>query len=436
MSIPLDQLYNFLDNISGHDLLIYHWYPHGSKNVEQLTSLKDYASRKMLYQLTTPIMICHDQEPVELSERQDEFLNFCVNRLKNIWDKEKMAPAFGSTVVDFLKTRAHFREITPSPNNCYDYVLLLHSELNSNYLTQHQNQYKYISVYYWSHALIARDWFRYAELDPKLASPKEYTHDFLIYNRAWTGTREYRLKFAELLVNSNLYQNCKMGFSINDNMLDYREHKFKNQDFQISNHNIQDYFFDNQTPSTASADYSSIDYQSCGIEIVLETLFDDKRIHLTEKILKPIACGHPFILIGSPGSLEYLRSYGFKTFSGLINEDYDQIQNPVRRLDAIVNLMKDITSMSENDKINLFQQMSCVAKQNQEIFFSDNFQNYIIQEFKTNLDNAMIIMNQNRTGKYFREKIKFIAGEGRRLWPSPISRQECAAVWQWIKRHN
>jgi hypothetical protein len=401
MSIPLDQLYNFIDSISDHDLLIYRWYPHGSKNFEQLGRLKDYVAKGNFYQMTTPVMICHDQEPIELPDRQDEFLNFCVGQWKQTRAKEKISPDIESKVINFLKTRSHLREIT-IPNNSYDYALLLHSELNSSQLAQGQNQFKYISVYYWSHALIARDWFRYAKLDPKLLAPKQYTHDFLIYNRAWTGTREYRLKFAELLINSKLHQNCKMGFSSNDGILDYREHKFENFDFQISNHDIQDYIFDNQTPSTASADYSSNDYQSCAVEIVLETLFDDQRIHLTEKILRPIACGHPFILASTPGSLEYLRSYGFKTFAGIINEDYDQIQDPASRLDAIVNLMKSISSMPKNDKIELFQQLTNVAKQNQERFFSDDFQNHVIQEFKTNLNSAMIIMNQYRTGKYFR----------------------------------
>jgi hypothetical protein len=47
---------------------------------------------------------------------------------------------------------------------------------------------------------------------------------------------------------------------------------------------------------------------------------------LTEKALRPIACGQPFILAATPGSLQYLRSYGFKTFSGYIDETYDTIQ--------------------------------------------------------------------------------------------------------------
>jgi hypothetical protein len=69
---------------------------------------------------------------------------------------------------------------------------------------------------------------------------------------------------------------------------------------------------------------------------VLETLFDDHRWHLTEKSLRPIACGKPFVLMATPGSLQYLRQYGFKTFDGLIDETYDSIQNPKQRLQAVL----------------------------------------------------------------------------------------------------
>jgi hypothetical protein len=430
MSVPLDRLYNFLDSINDHNLIIYRWTPHGSKNIDHLLSLKNPGASPNLHYAIRPIMICHDQEPVELDQLSDKILDRCITQWKTSRSVTTDPP---HDVMDFFKKQLNLRLITGS-FNAYDYIILLHSELKSQQVEQSQNWY--VPVYYWSHALIARDWYRYAELDPVLQAPKKYTHDFLIYNRAWTGTREYRLKFSELIINSQLDQHCKMGFSVVDQGSDYRSHKFKNQNLQISNHNIQNYFFDNQTPSTASADYDSADYQSCAIEVVLETLFDDSRIHLTEKVLRPIACGHPFILVSTAGSLEYLRHYGFKTFQGLINEDYDQLLDPADRLVAIVKVMKDIAKMSSDDKDMLFQEMSKISKYNQDRFFSDDFQNYVIQEFKHNIDAGMKKMYQNRTGKYFREKIKFIADAGRRPWPALMSRQECAEIWKWIHKHN
>jgi len=432
MSVPLDRLYNFLDDVSGHNLLIYRWYPHGSKKLEDLTPLKHYYTNKeKIYVLTNPIMICHDQEPLGLDQMSDEILNNRINRWKTSLNTNADPPA---AIIDFIKTQLNLRTALDCDINVYDYIILLHSEVGGNQLSQCQDWA--VPVYYWSHALIAKDWFRYAQDDPLLCFSKNYTHDFLIYNRAWTGTREYRLKFAELIIQSQLHNNCKMGFSITDNENDYRDHKFKNQDLSISSRNLQDYFFNNTTPSSSSADYNNEDYQTCGIEVVLETLFDDVRIHLTEKILRPIACGHPFILVSTPGALKYLHRYGFKTFHNLIDESYDEIQDPVERLRAVTTLMRDISNMAPDDKKVLFQKMSEIAKQNQKRFFSKDFQSQVVQEFKSNLDQGMEKMYQHRTGRRFREKIKFAFSIGRRLWPWIISRQECATIWKWLKRHN
>jgi hypothetical protein len=86
------------------------------------------------------------------------------------------------------------------------------------------------------------------------------------------------------------------------------------------------------------------DYEATDIEVVLETLFDDSRLHLTEKSLRPIAVAQPFILAGTHGSLEYLRSYGFKTFGDVWDESYDLVEDPAERLIQIAELMKYIST--------------------------------------------------------------------------------------------
>lgn len=430
MTVPLDQLYNFIDNISGHNLVIYRFYPHGSKKLKHLLPLKDYLIINDIYMHTCPVMICYDQEPVELDYSPDEILNAWIS----IWKLSKgVTHEPPKVALDCFKNVFSIRAAV-LPLSVYDCTLLLHSDWNNPTIEKYQDQY--IFVYYWSHALIARDWFRYAKIDPKLIAPKKYTHDFLIYNRAWLGTREYRLKFAELIIESQLHNRCRMGFSSVDSQVNYRDHNFKNHNFCISNDQIADYFFNNTTASSASADYNTDDYQNCAIEVVLETLFDDPRVHLTEKTLRPIACGHPFILVSTAGAVKYLHNYGFKTFDGLIDESYDQILDPIERLEAIVKVMKDIAAMSPDNKSKLIQEMIKIAKYNRDRFFSDDFQNYVVQELKHNLDTGIKKMYQNCTGKYFKQRGKFRVSQGRRLWPHLLSRQQCAEIWKWIHKHN
>jgi hypothetical protein len=256
--------------------------------------------------------------------------------------------------------------------------------------------------------------------------------DFLIYNRAWQGTREYRLKFAELVVDHNLTNHCRMGFNPIDEK-HYHLHQFSNSAFEISNHKLENYFQLNNTDSSASADYCAQDYVETGLEIVLETIVDDQRWHLTEKTLRPIACGHPFMILGTPGILKYLRRYGFKTFSPLIDESYDDIQDPVERMQAIIGVMKHIINMSTADKLLLYQQMQAISKYNKDRFFSNEFLNFVINEFKQNFDYAADQMKKYQTGAYFKLFLQTLKTSTNQL---PASRQEIVKMWQTLHNAN
>ena len=174
---------------------------------------------------------------------------------------------------------------------------------------------------------------------------------------------------------------------------------FANTALSANFDNVEDLLPINTHDSNSSADYNNLDYKKCGLEIVLETLFDDTRWHLTEKTLRPIACGRPFILMSTPGSLEYLRSYGFETFSDCIDETYDTIQDPKTRLQAIVTEMLRIASMSTRDKQLLWNTLYKISKKNQQLFFSAQWQNKIENEFFENLNSALLQLSQPPTGQ-------------------------------------
>jgi uncharacterized protein YnzC (UPF0291/DUF896 family) len=110
---------------------------------------------------------------------------------------------------------------------------------------------------------------------------------------------------------------------------------------------------------------------------------------LTEKSLRPIACGQPFILAGTPGSLQYLREYGFKTFDGYIDETYDTIQDPVDRLNAVITEMQRINNLTAKQKQQLLIGVKSSVTHNQQLFFSKEFHHHIVDEFKQNLNQGI-----------------------------------------------
>ena len=387
MSIPLDRLYHFLEDVINEDIIIYRWFPHGSRKLDDLKLLKSYNHLDKLdikWMAKTPIMICHDQEPLffhlySQKELMDSFIKWVPDGYKGLAMDHPMIMSY----VQHMNIRA---ALIPSG---LDRDLLLHSEQRSRQLELYE-QHGLIGVYYWSHALISRDWFRYAEHDHKLINHHHsYHYDFLVLNRSWSGSREYRLKLAELIVDNDLRSACHMKFNPQEQDRDYRDHVFVNSALQITRQDLRQHLPANPAPSSASADYSTDDYLNCGIEVVLETLFDDDRLHLTEKSLRPIACAKPFILAATTGSLDYLRSYGFKTFHPYIDESYDQECNPVKRLNMIANEMSRIKNMNQLAKQNLWAACGTISRENQKYFFSDAFHNRVIDEFRSNYHRAI-----------------------------------------------
>ena len=386
MSIPLDRLYHYINDIAeqvrSDYVLIYRFTPHGSKNIEDLKMLANRDLNHPIY----PQIYCNDQEPTDYDFYQSS--NY-------IHDNNWFATTYGITI-----TTIPLQNLRIFPFNVYDKCLLLHSELCSLNVLKYKDSH-FIPVYYWAHAIIALDWFRYAKhVDIKSNIIQK---QFLIYNRAWAGTREYRLKFVELLQKHNLVDDCQTSFNPVDpeHNVEYTTHIFKNIEFKPDN--IQDTFPVTTSPSHSSADFTIEDYANTKFEVVLETLFDDERIQLTEKILRPIACGHPFILASTKGSLEYLREYGFKTFDGIIDETYDTEKDPVKRLHLIIDAMKTITTWTEEEQILNWAKINEITKYNKQHFFSDEFANSIVNELKYNLRSAFAELEETNTGKILRK---------------------------------
>ena len=341
--------------------------------------------------MITPFVFYNDQEP----------LNFDYYNNKQDYSK-----FLGDARASFNEV-VNFKLILPIiGSNFYDHAIICHSEKNSKNLVLYENN-EFIGVYWWSHAVIARDWFRHAEHDLDLGiNFDKITHDFLIYNRAWSGTREYRLTLAEMILDQNLLDHCHMSFSPVDGTCYYTNHVFSNHSLKINRTDLEGIFPPNTAKSTDSANYNSQDYATCGIELVLETLFDDDRLHLTEKSLRPIACGRPFMLAATAGSLDYLRSYGFETFDGCINESYDSIVDPLERLLAITQEMQRIAKLDASTKQQLWQKLYEIAARNKKKFFSTAFHNSIVQEYSDNFDSAIKFANQHRSGKRWKQIIK------------------------------
>ena len=149
MNIPLSRLYNFIDNIARKiykgPLVIYRFSPDGSKNIEDLntlTTISDWYTNSVMLQIW-----CNDQEPL-----MHEHYRQHQRQINNAWRKCIQS-------IDFHKPVKNLNWV----RNIFQRNILLHSEKRSYEVKKYLADKSLIHVYYWSHAIIARDWYRYAE---------------------------------------------------------------------------------------------------------------------------------------------------------------------------------------------------------------------------------------------------------------------------------
>lgn len=106
--------------------------------------------------------------------------------------------------------------------------------------------------------------------------------------------------------------------------------------------------------------------------IIVETEAELEEYHVTEKTMKCLILGHPFVVIGTPFYLKYLHSLGFTTYNSIFDESYDNILDLQDRMDAVINLVKKLSQVSFNktELINIHQNnlIAFLKLQNHDIY--------------------------------------------------------------------
>jgi hypothetical protein len=356
----VDNFYDFFVAEYGHKktnnfIMIYQ--PHGSKDLHNLEPFGVDPGTTDFKSTDFTRIVMHDQEPVFLDyvdtyrktlSTQKNVLTINNNQKKMV---EVLTQKKDLNLFDFIRTL--FRE---SPIIC-------HSEINSKDIST-LNEHGVIDCYYWWHGMIARDWFRHWEHHPdlKVQDKSNCQQRFLLYSRAVDGTRTYRKALVDYC---QQYQNI-----------------------------VRYNWSGNQVDSTYSAKIDIDDAANSAVHIVAETLFDTEKIYLTEKVFKPMVMSQAFILFAPPGSLQYLKDYGFKTFDSCWDESYDCEIDSIKRMKQLLSLIDHLARLPQQEFQEIYQQALPIIEHNRKRFFSTAFQEDLILEMRTNMTQALLKQNQ------------------------------------------
>lgn len=105
-------------------------------------------------------------------------------------------------------------------------------------------------------------------------------------------------------------------------------------------------------------------YVDTYFSLISETVCSESDISFrTEKIAKPLAMGHPFVIAANRGFYRDLRDLGFRTFDPIIDESFDLIDNAQARMDRLIDIVDDLC---QQDLGSFLDACRSICKYNQQ----------------------------------------------------------------------
>jgi hypothetical protein len=277
---------------------------------------------------------------------------------------------------------------------------LVCSETDSDNVDYICKRFKLQPLYYFFHGWAALDWFRGYDrtfLIPPL-SKRQIKKTFFSPNRIIGGERKHRVLMLYHMALQHLMHNnisapavCPVENQPIEQIAAYFKDYWPDSQFGIeatvAQMQLPLLFPGEDTQRMSSCWLDQIDLATESLVYhVTETVYFGRRQHLTEKTLKPIALGMPFVLSAPAHSLSYLKSYGFKTFDTVWDESYDLEENDLQRSMKIVDLLKTLDKKSESDKQKIFEQCIPIVEHNWNWFYKGGFENILWNELTAMLD--------------------------------------------------
>jgi hypothetical protein len=231
-------------------------------------------------------------------------------------------------------------------NVIYDYLGLNNQIYISCFVNDSVNNFDYFFDQYLNEINIDWDF-----MDLELIKDKKF---ITLNNRK----RKHREDLCDFMKNNSLLNDSYYSFlwnkkqNLNQSNDFYNDIKINHIDDynkiikNISFNKMKNYFNnDNLWTNHQIINYFKKSY----IYIITERDYSNHCIFITEKTYKSFLYKIPFILIGNPYSLKYLKDKGFKTFSPYIDESYDEEKNYTKRKKKIYDEILRLNSINLNN---------------------------------------------------------------------------------------
>ena len=325
--------------------------------------------------IETDYVFFHDQEPVDLDVFESLFKEVKVRNgdIGGRW----VGPNW---VWDFPNPAGH----------------IIVSE-RGEYVEKLCSRYGWQPHYYFYHGWACLDWFRGYDktfLIPR-AQDRTPTRTFMSPNRIVAGKRDHRVLFLYNVFKHGLQNNHITAPSIcpveNIDITSIAQ-KYTNvyQDIvQVFEQAQLPRLFDGEATQNMTSCWLTNFAEATDslIYVPTETVYFGRRTHITEKTFKAIALEMPFVLVAPAGNLEYLREYGFQTFSDIFDESYDTETDDVQRAERVTQLLQDLNNLSICERQQIHRACLPIVEHNYNHFYRGGFADILWDEMKAMLNN-------------------------------------------------
>lgn len=86
-------------------------------------------------------------------------------------------------------------------------------------------------------------------------------------------------------------------------------------------------------------------YSKIALDLVSESVFHYPPAYVSEKTLRPILNQRMFIIMGPSKVLQLLKTKGFETWGDIVDESYDQIEDPCNRFNAVIKSFREFVDL-------------------------------------------------------------------------------------------
>ena len=121
------------------------------------------------------------------------------------------------------------------------------------------------------------------------------------------------------------------------------------------------------------------------VYLVTETTVNYPYPYLSEKTFKGFLIKRPMIIFGAPGCIKKIQNLGFKTWGNFWDEGYDDIISVNEKVEAIIQIIKRLSSLSVLDLQKICYEMENVLQYNYD-WYVQNFSNDKLTETLASID--------------------------------------------------